>query len=64
MSSALAEYPLRNLVILGSCIRRNSLDALSAAAAETSAAMVATSCALPRLVGGMPLMSKVRFNGT
>ena len=59
MSSASAEYLLHNLVILGSCIHQNSLGTWAAAAAKTSAAIVAVSCALPRLVGGMPLTSKV-----
>ena len=64
MSSASAAYPPCNLVILGSHICQNSLDACATAAAKTSATMVAASWALPMLAGGMPLTSKVRFNGT
>ena len=42
ISSASAEYLPFSLVIFGSRIRQNSLDAWAAAAAETSAAMLAT----------------------
>ena len=42
----------------------NSLDAWAAAAAETSATMVAASCALPTLETGIPLTSKVWFSST
>ena len=62
MSSASAEYPPHNLVILGSHIRQNSFDTWAAAAAKTSAAIVATSWAVPRLVSEISLTSKVQFN--
>ena len=62
VSSASAEYPPLNLVILGSHILRNSFDAWAAATAETSAAMAAASWGtLVRF--GMWLTSKVWFLG-
>ena len=62
-NSASAEYLPCNLVIFGSHIHRNSFNACAAAAAETSAAIVAASCAAPRLGGKIPLTSKVLFIG-
>ena len=41
INSASAEYPPLSLVIFGSHILQNSLDACAAAAADTSAAIVA-----------------------
>ena len=46
ISSASAEYPPLSLVILGSHILQNSFDACAAAAADTSAAIVAASLEL------------------
>ena len=43
MSSVSAEYPPCSLVILGSHIHQNSLDAWAAAAVETLAAILAVS---------------------
>ena len=60
----LAEYPPQSLVILGSRICWNSLDACATAAAETSATMVAASCGLPVFEIGILLTSKVQFNST
>ena len=58
MSSASAEYPPLSLVILGSHIFQNSFDACTAAASDTSAAIVAAFLeSLAR--GTMGLTSKV-----
>ena len=61
-SSASAEYSPLSVVILGSCILQNSFDAWAAAAAETSAAIVATSWVL-LTKGAMGLTLKVMLLG-
>ena len=58
MSSASAEYPPFSLVILVWCILQNSFNALAAAAANTSAAIVAESWGL-LTIGATGLTSKV-----
>ena len=59
INSALAEYPPLSFVILGSHILQNSLDACAAAAADTSAAIVAA-CLDSSIKGALGPMSTVR----
>ena len=59
VNSASVEYPPLSFVVLGSHIQRNSLDTCATAAADTSAAIVAT-CLDSSIKGALGPMSNVR----